>query len=240
MKRLALVWISTMAAGTLTCCDVQAQARSPVSRAARDQVQKGGAFDAAAQSRKRAELEVWLSRFVGSFQLKGTVMEYLNGGRLTSQDINGVMHCAGIGDGPGVHCLVKASFGPNLWQSFGGIGGGTPTHSITYNTLNPAVMLFALDPDDLKIKVLLVDDHSIADVLSGPLTGDTVKFASRYRGCWGEAPLVHCPWALQITAKPDSNVIKVETTWKSGGIQIEFLLRREQGSAANVEVGTPE
>lgn len=236
MKQMSLTCMVLLAIALLNCGDAHAQARNQASRSQRDHVQKAAIPDTDARSRKREELENWLRRLVGGFQLKGSVVEYLNDGRPRSQNMDGVMHCSGIGDGPGVHCVVKASFGTNLWLSFGGRGGGTLTPSITYNTLNPAVMLFALDPDDLKIKVLLVDDHSIAEDLSGVLAGDAVDLVSGRRGCWGPVNLVHCPWALRITAKADSDVIKVRTTWKSGGIQIEFSLRRE---ADGVPVSLP-
>lgn len=237
MNRPVIAWLALLAVGTLSCGKAHAQARGGNLRGPQHSPQSTKSADSATKSQKLHELETWVGRLAGTFRVNGTVQQHLNSVGLTSRGIDGAMECARIGDGAGVHCVIRASFGNTTW-SLGGGGGGTATPLVTYNTLNPAVLLFAIDPNSVRIKLMLVDDHSIADILSGLLIGDTVQLTSEMKGCWGSSDLPHCPWSFRFTAKPGSRVIRVETIWKAGGIRFDIQLNRESyPPAPGVEAG---
>ncbi len=95
------------------------------------------------------------------------------------------------------------------------------------NALHPGTMMLALDPDQLELQLMLVDDHSTADTWSGRLTGDIVVFAESAHGCWGNirTAALHCPRRLEIVARPESRTIKLGMSLPSNG-SIDFALHR--------------
>ncbi len=111
--------------------------------------------DDAARAKKLSELSAWLRRLQGNFSVKGTVLDATLGSK-GSHKPSGSMQCSGIGTGPGVLCLVNVT-----WARMEELSGYSDTlgQSEVYNTLSPAMMLFALDPQQLELELTLVDSQ---------------------------------------------------------------------------------
>ena len=73
----------------------------------------------------------------------------------------GIGDCAGIGTGPGVHCVFNVP-----WPEFEETGpwrGYPIVLPWKDRTLDPAIFLFGLDPENPGIRYLAVDSQSIAE-----------------------------------------------------------------------------
>lgn len=111
-----------------------------------------------------------------------------------------------VGDGPGVHCLISVPWlQPVVFQP------PPPFHHAKTTTitwpgriLEPATILFGIDPDALAVRYLLVDGKSIAEEASGSLQGDTVTFTTE---CVNES--VSCRQKLSILAPEDGGKIRM-------------------------------
>jgi hypothetical protein len=95
-------------------------------------------LDAAAGARKLAEMEVWLRRLVGKFRIEGK--RFRTPGNM---EVRGTADCFGIGDGPGVSCVISA-----VWKN---------SDKAASFAIRPQVLLFGLDPGAMEIRVTHVD-----------------------------------------------------------------------------------
>jgi hypothetical protein len=91
-----------------------------------------------ARARKLAEMEVWLRHLVGKFRIEGRRFRTPGDVR-----VRGTADCFGIGDGPGVSCVISAK-----WKDY---GVASPF------AVRPQVLLFGLDPGAMEIRVTHVD-----------------------------------------------------------------------------------
>jgi hypothetical protein len=149
-------------------------------------------------TRKVAELIPWLRRLLGQYTYEGYVDLGGKGNPDDQRRVRGVGLCVGFGVAPGVQCEINVrwpeSKGPQGEQIMGGV-----------SPLAPAMILYGLEPDDLGIRYLQVDNRGLAEGATGFIIRDTATFRT---------PCVDVPEGCQritrITAEPDSKLIEMQ------------------------------
>lgn len=166
---------------------------------------------------KVSELIPWLRRLPGTYSYEGYVD--LNGkddpdGR---QKIYGVGECVGFGVAPGVQCEINVR-----WKEVRGPNGEEIPGGVSY--FAPAMVLYGLEPDELGIRYLQVDNRGLAEGSTGVIVGDTASFRT---------PCVDMPEGCQrivrVTAEPESKVIDMQIDTEVNfemQTRFRFLLRR--------------
>jgi hypothetical protein len=114
--------------------------------------ERGVHLDAAVRARKLREMEVWLRRLVGRFRIEGKRWN-ASGGRT---QVRGTADCFGIGNGPGVSCLISA-----IWKTGRETDKDMNLDQTSYFAVRPQVLLFGLDPGAMEIRVTHVDDLAV-------------------------------------------------------------------------------
>ncbi len=182
--------------------ELYAQARGP-SRFELGQSEKvvDAAKVDAARAKKLAELSAWLKRLVGRFHYEGYMVLFTGagcrgcgdiGGYLRigdlyylSRAVTGVGDCKAFGTGPGVHCAISVPWpAPAAIVLPVGGRGSVNVRPWPGPSLDPAMILYGIDPDSLAIRMLVVDGHSIALSMLGVLQGDTATFKMDQRVFW--------------------------------------------------------
>lgn len=133
--------------------------------------------------------DVWLRRLAGNFRLDGMVQvgNCSSGGCAT---IKGKIDCIAVGDGPGVHCIINAT-----WQIYSRFVDQS-------SFLDPAMSLFGLDPGRQAINLLLINDRSLPTGGFGVGKGHFAAFKTRCRGANEDG----CEVGIRIEARPDANI----------------------------------
>ena len=214
VRHIVSIWIMLVACAAVFADGVaNAQGRGPAAQELREFAQGKGqkrALDPAVRGAKLAELDVWLRRLIGRFSIEGIVkvLEATGAGCLGGicnvvEGAKGTGDCIGISTGPGVHCVINVP-----WPRF------FSTRTVGRNAelkwrgpyLEPAMILFGIDPKDLEIRLLLVDGQSRAVEALGSLRGDSVTF--RYL-CSSGRVATTCP-IFHLRASPGAMYIEME------------------------------
>lgn len=141
-----------------------------------------------------AEMAAWLPRLVGRFSIQGII-----GGGTRPMPIKGAADCIAVGKGPGVQCVLNATWGAK-GDSF----------------LGPAVILYGMDPAAGMIRYLQLNAdglvRSLAGTGDGPavLSGDTLSW-------WCVTDGVPHPctnlrgnvFTMRLRAPPDSKFVQM-------------------------------
>jgi hypothetical protein len=137
-------------------------------------------------------LDVWLRRLVGRFELDGMVQmgPTCNAESDNCSAIKGRMDCIAIGNGPGVQCIINAT-----WLIY------SASNDLD-SYLDPAMSMFGIDPRREEINLLLVNDQSLASGGFGVVKGHTASFKTVCRR-WSEDG---CRVGVIIEAKPEANI----------------------------------
>lgn len=176
-------------------------------------------------TRKVADLIPWIRRLLGEYAIEGHVDL---GGKADPEDrrmVRGHGICVGFGVAPGVQCEIHVNWrGPDRPAGTGMLAG------VSY--LTPAMILYGVEPDDLGIRFLQVDNRGLAEGATGLVVGDTASFTTR---CV-DAP-EGCQRITRITAPPDSKqlAMQVDTTVDGG-----LVLRYQFELTRVAEVQAPE
>jgi hypothetical protein len=155
-----------------------------------------GVLDPEARAAQLRQLDEWLRKLAGRYRIEGTVetpghatvqvvgssneMEDLSVATVLSGKVIGLADCAGVGEGPGIHCVINAT-----WNSIDidiAKLGSRPTISEALNTFTPAMLDIGLNRDPPGIRALLVTDDSISHMWAGKIEGDTL-LADRLNDC---------------------------------------------------------
>lgn len=153
-------------------------------------------------TRKVEDLIPWIRRLLGDYTIEGYV--HL-GGKNEAEDrrmVHGSGLCVGFGLAPGVQCEIHVN-----WRIPEGAQGPGTLAGVSY--LTPAMILYGVEPDDVGIRYLQVDNRGMAEGTNGLVVGNTASFT---------VPCVDVPEGCQrvtrITAPPDSKHIdmRVDTT----------------------------
>lgn len=172
-------------------------------------------LDETARREKLAEVESWLPRLVGTFRIEGT---YTNrGGR---SEIQGTSRCLGLGDGPGVTCLINAS-----WKAPREAIKSPAFDSALSNAMQSLVLVLGMDPDSAQVRASLMDQR--ATKTHGVLVDGEVTFIGEHKT---GAPLVDYTWESAFVAvHPDGGVAMkfavrpTEARYTLEGLRLEYL-----------------
>lgn len=185
----------------------------------------GTRLDAGAHARKLAETEAWLRSLVGRFRVDG---EYWNsGGR---SPVRGTADCVGVGDGPGVACVMTAS-----WKAPREVRKDKGLDDALNNALQPLFLLFGVDPEMPHLRVALVDFRAVE--MQGLLADGAVLLTGRH-----DEPLTSYSWMYSLMAMRPGGVVDMKflavphdpmLMLQQAYIQLDLRLHREPpGNAA--------
>jgi hypothetical protein len=179
--------LALLAATLLAPVDAPAQARGPdgeeirefgqeiLSRREREalEVEQEATMDEATRAQRVEELDTWLRRLPGRYRIKGEARLGLE-----SSSVAGVADCSAVGDGPGVNCIINAT-----WSLLGGGGPmNTRPSAMEYlNTMRPSVLVFGLSLDPPRVVSLMVMGDSVVLDWSGRLKEDTLVQVADHR-----------------------------------------------------------
>jgi hypothetical protein len=155
----------------------------------------------------------WMRRLVGQFRYVGFVeLHDPNGAPRGQQPVSGKGDCVAFGLAPGVQCTIKVS-----WPEAHGDDGQEILGGVS--NLQPAMVLYGLDPDELAVHYLLVDNKGVADGGLGYLKGDTMTTADPCVGIPGD-----CTRTTRITAEPDGKLVQMQIDIeREGQLAVRYL-----------------
>jgi len=177
-------------------------------------------------TRKVAELIPWLRRLPGQYTFDGFVDLGGKGDPDDRRNVRGIGTCIGFGLAPGVQCEIHVrwpeSRGPNGEEIPGGV-----------SALAPAMILYGLEPDEIGIRYLQVDNRGLAEGATGLVTGDTAAFRTP---CVDQP--TDCQRVVRITAKPESKIVDMQIDTELN-LQVALRYRFQLTRVAQVQGGGP-
>lgn len=151
----------------------------------------------------------WLVRLVGQYRYEGFVE--LRPARGVAKDrlpVRGFGDCIRFGIAPGVQCSVAI-----LWPEVKGPDGEEVVGGVS--RLNPAMILYGLDPDRRGIHFLQVDQRGVADGGVGYLMGNVLTTTAPCEDIPGD-----CRRTTRIDAQPDGKLIQMEVDIEQDGLRV--------------------
>jgi hypothetical protein len=168
----------------------------------------------------------WMVRLVGNFRYEGFV-ELRPGDGVPKErlPVRGVGECVAFGVAPGVQCSVAIR-----WPEVHGPDGAAVVGGVS--SLNPAMILYGLDPDRRGIHFLQVDQHGVAEGGVGYLFDDVLTSTAPCEAIPG-----NCQRTTRINAQPDGKLIQMQVDIQQDGVRVarfNFELQRvpKQAGAA--------
>lgn len=149
-------------------------------------------------TRKLADIIPWLRRLLGEYTIEGYVDLGGRGEPDEQRSVRGTGVCIGFGVAPGVQCEFNIRWPETRARGGGEILGGV-------SNLSPAMILFGLEPDDIGLRYLQVDNRGLAEGSRGGIIGDTAVFRTP---C---ADLIEgCERATRIITSSDSKLVELQ------------------------------
>jgi hypothetical protein len=180
-------------------------------------------------TRKVADLLPFLRRILGQYTVDGKVDLGGQGKPEERWTAVGTGDCVGFGVAPGVMCELKVKWpqipGPNGEAVMSGILG-----------MEPMMVLYGLEPDELGIRFLQVNNKGLAEGSTGYMINDTVTFKTP---CVNTAP--GCQRITRVTARSDSKVVdyQIDTEIDTRvAARFSFKLRRVANPQADLVTTT--
>jgi hypothetical protein len=147
---------------------------------------------------KPSALITWIRRLLGKYTFEGKVDLGGTGKPEERWTIRGTGTCVGFGVAPGVQCEINVK-----WPQVPGPHGQEVVSGVS--DLTPAMILYAMEPDDLGIRYLQVNSKGLAEGATGYITGDTATF---------KTPCVNAPPGCQritrITSESGSDIVDMQ------------------------------
>jgi hypothetical protein len=151
----------------------------------------------------------WLVRLVGQYRYEGFVE--LRPGEGVPKDrlpVRGFGDCIRFGIAPGVQCSVAIR-----WPEVKGPDGGEVVGGVS--RLNPAMILYGLDPDQRGIHFLQVDQRGVAEGGVGYLMGNVLTTTAPCEDIPGD-----CRRTTRIDAQPDGKLIQMQVDIEHEGVRV--------------------
>jgi hypothetical protein len=180
-------------------------------------------------TRKVADLIPFLRRILGQYTIDGKVDLGGQGKPEDKWTAVGTGNCVGFGVAPGVQCELNVKWpqipGPNGEAIMSGVMG-----------MEPMMILYGLEPDELGIRYLQVNNKGLAEGATGYMLNDTVTFKTP---CVNTQP--GCQRVTRVTTRSDSKVvdfqIDTEIDYKVAA-RFNFKLRRVANPQADLVTTT--
>jgi hypothetical protein len=172
-----------------------------------------------------AGMSEWLQRLVGRYKFDGMIEVGIGGNcPPMCEPIKGLGDCVPVGKGPGVQCIFNATWQDLFQVNFESGTATAPPGAVAY--LDPAMLLFGIDPGAASINNLLVNDKGLPEGGLGSIVNITSKFTT---ACVNES--AGCLRVMRIEAKPEANLIymwvdAVSATTRDPITRIILSLRR--------------
>lgn len=154
-------------------------------------------MDEATRALRIEEMSTWLRRLPGRYRIKGEARLGLDIG-----SVDGIADCAGVGDGPGVNCIINAKW-PLLPYLQDPMITKPSTHEFL-NTMRPSVLVFGMSLDPPRGISLMVMGDSVVLDWSGKLEQDTLHQTPDHR-CTDR-----CVGKFNVTAVAGSELVTFE------------------------------
>jgi hypothetical protein len=161
------------------------------------------------------QVSVWVKRLLGRFELAGVIhhVEYVDpdsGGppqvmNEWTQGMGGKADCIAFADAPGLQCVINLVW-PEVWNEMTGkasLGG--------VSDLTPAMVLAGLDPDQDKLRFLMVTRRGFGYPGWSGLSGNS---AITRPSCVDLPGVQTCEQKVQITAPADARLMQVVVSTK--------------------------
>lgn len=168
------------------------------------------------------DLIPWIRRLLGQYTLQGYVDVGGKGNPEDRHTMRGIGTCIGFGVAPGVQCEINTR-----WAQSTGSGSAPVPESVA--ALAPAMILYGVEPDELGIRYLQVDNRGLAEGATGDVIGNTATFRAR---CVDMAEA--CERVTRITAVSESKVVDVQVDTEVGG-QLALRYRFQMQRVAEVQ-----
>jgi hypothetical protein len=196
-------------------------AQPPAPATQEDEVLGEVTVSGARASRRPSEVFTWMRRLVGQFAYEGHVDLGGQGNPHEQLPVQGQADCLGFGPAPAVQCEIRVSWAAPVQKQPGA------EHPDVISNLNPAMILFGFEPDEVGIRFMQVDNKGIAEPSVGLVVGDTLV---------ARAPCVNqpgnCQRATRITAEPDLKTVEmhidIEVDYRRT-LAYRFVMRRVSG-----------
>lgn len=154
-----------------------------------------------------AAIGEWLRRLVGRFRYDGMIQDgpcvdaETGTPRDSCRSVQGNSDCIGIGDGPGVQCVLKVTW-PEIIRP-----GEMEVYQPAY--LDPAMDLYGIDPGKSAVNYLVVNHKGLPEGGLGYIRGDTLKIKTNCVNRGVDTDLNQCRRILIIEARRDASIVYV-------------------------------
>lgn len=182
-------------------------------------------------TRKPSELITWIRRLLGEYTVDGKADL---GGRGKPEErwtVTGKTTCVGFGVAPGVQCELNVR-----WPPIPGPHGAEVLSAVS--DLNPAMILYGMEPDDLGIRYLQVNSKGLAEGAVGYIIGDTATFKT---ACVNAPP--GCQRVIRITSESESKIVDMQIDTEINlqlAARFNFRLRRVGEPQADMAKDPPK
>jgi hypothetical protein len=216
---VAFALLLSIAGQAASPATAQPSATPPGSAAARkrDDELSEVVISAEKPTRKPSDLIAWIRRLLGQYTIDGKVDLGGKGNPNERWTAVGTGTCIGFGVAPGVQCEMNVK-----WPAIPGPHGPEVLSGVS--DLTPAMTLYAMEPDDIGIRYLQVNNKGLAEGATGFIINDTAEFKTP---CVNAPP--GCQRVVRITVASDSKVINMEIDTELNyelAARFNFKLRR--------------
>jgi hypothetical protein len=147
---------------------------------------------------KLADVIPWLRRLLGQYTIEGYVDLGGTGAPAEQRAVRGTGVCVGFGVAPGVQCEFNIR-----WPETRAVGGAEILGGVS--NLSPAMLLFGLEPDEVGLRYLQVDNRGLAEGSRGGIIGDTAVFRTPCADV-----TEGCERATRIITRSDSKLVELQ------------------------------
>lgn len=149
-------------------------------------------------TRQPSVLIDWIRRLPGQYTIDGKVDLGGKGNANERWSAYGTGSCVAFGVAPGVTCEISVR-----WPPIPGPHGPEVVSAVS--DLAPAMIAYAMEPDDLGIRYMMVNSKGLAEGTTGYIIGDTATFKTP---CVNAPP--GCQRVIRITVESGNPLVQMQ------------------------------